>query len=89
MMARAHQYIPQAAEVMYCDSISSLDRFNTSVFLLSTNHAGGSVPLGTALTSDEKDSTIRLALLDLQKVWPQDAFYNNGISCRPKLILNG
>ena len=87
MMARAHQYLPQAAEVMYCDSTSSLDRFNTSVFLLSTNHAGGSVPLGIALTSDEKESTIRLALLDLQKVWPQNAFYNNGKNSGPKLIL--
>ena len=32
MMARAHQNLLQAAAVMYCDSTSSLDRFNTSVF---------------------------------------------------------
>ena len=69
MMARAHQYLPQAAEVIYCDSTSSLHRFNTSVFLFSTNHAGGSIPLGIALTSDEKQSTLHLALSDLKKVW--------------------
>ena len=62
MMARAHQYLPQAAKVIYCDSTSSLDHFNTSVFLLSTNHAGGSIPLGIALTSDEKESTLHSAL---------------------------
>ena len=87
MMARAHQYLPQAAEIMYCDSTSSLDHFNTSVFLLSTNHAGGSIPLGIALMSDEKESMICLALSDLQKAWPQNAFYNNGINIGPKLIL--
>ena len=64
MMARAHQNLPQAAEVMYCDSTSCLDRFNTSVFLFSTNHAGGSIPVGIALTSDEKESTLCSALSD-------------------------
>ena len=87
MMTRAHQNLPQAAEVMYCDSTSCLDRFNTSVFLFSTNHAGGSIPLGIALTSDEKESTLCSALSDLKKVWPQDAFYNSGTSVGPKVIL--
>ena len=87
MMARAHQYLPQAAEVIYCDSTSSLDRFNTSVFLLSTNHAGGSIPLGIALTSDEKESTLHSALSDLKKVWPQNAFYNTGTETGLKVIL--
>ena len=87
MMARAHQNLPQAAEIMYCDSTSILDRFNTSVFLFSTNHAGGSIPLGVALTSDEKESTLCSALSDLKKVWPQNAFYNNGTNVGPKVIL--
>ena len=72
---------------MYCDSTSSLDQFNTSVFLFSTNHAGGSIPLGIALTSDEKESTLTSALSDLRKVWPQNAFYNSGTSVGPKVIL--
>ena len=76
-----------AGPVTYCDSTSSLDRFNTSVFLLSTNHAGGSIPLGIALTSDEKESTLHSALSDLKKVWPQNAFYNNGTETGPKVIL--
>ena len=36
LMARAHQEIQQASETVFCDSTASLDRFNTSIFILST-----------------------------------------------------
>ena len=41
LMARVHEHVPQAAEMMYVDSSSSMDRYNLSVFLLSTSHPGG------------------------------------------------
>ena len=34
LMARVHQNVIQSAEVLYCDSTVSLDRFNTPVYCL-------------------------------------------------------
>ena len=34
LMSRVHQHVWQAAEMTFCDSISSLDRFNSSLFVL-------------------------------------------------------
>ena len=38
MMARAHKHIIQSGEMVFLDSTSSLDRYNTSVFILSAAH---------------------------------------------------
>ena len=57
-MARVHQYIPQAGEIAYIDSTSSLDRYNLSMFVISTSNSGGGLPLGVLITSDEKASTL-------------------------------
>ena len=40
LMARVHQGIPQAGEMMFVDSTASIDRYNLSMFLLSTSHVG-------------------------------------------------
>ena len=45
LMARAHQHIQQASEIVFCDSTASLDRFNTSVFIISTSITAFGVPL--------------------------------------------
>ena len=37
LMAQAHEHVCQAGELLFCDSTSSMDRFNTSVFVLSTH----------------------------------------------------
>lgn len=58
LMARVHTTVPQSAEIMFCDSTSSLDRFNMSLFILSTCHPVGRIPLGILMTSDEKEQTI-------------------------------
>ena len=39
LMARTHRNVIQAGEIVFCDSSSSMDRFNTSVFILSTTTA--------------------------------------------------
>ena len=71
LMARAHATIPQAAEIMFCDCTSSLDRFNTSLFILSTCHPAGGIPLGILMTSDEKEETIQAALQCLEMFFPK------------------
>ena len=39
-----------------------MDRFNTSVFILSTHSVSSGIPLGVILTSDETEKTILCGL---------------------------
>jgi len=87
LMARAHATIPQSAEIMFCDCTSSLDRFNTSLFILSTCHPAGGIPLGILMTSDEKEETIQAALQMLKDVLPKNAFYGNGVQKGPAVVM--
>ena len=52
LMARVHKVVPQSKEISCLDSTSSLDRYNLSMFLLSTCHAGGGLPLGVMIVSN-------------------------------------
>ena len=38
LMSRVHRHVQQSRELIFCDSMSSLDRFNVSLFVLSTAH---------------------------------------------------
>lgn len=87
LMARAHACLPQAAEIVYCDATSSLDRFNTALFIISTSHAAGGIPLAVLMTSDEKLSTIYSGLCMLKDILPSNAFYGNGVGIGPKVIM--
>lgn len=87
LMARAHATIPQSAEIMFCDCTSSLDRFNTSLFILSTCHPAEGIPLGILMTSDEKEETIQAALQMLRDVLPKNAFYGNGVQKGPAVVM--
>jgi len=71
--------------MMYVDSSSSMDRYNLSVFLLSTSHSGGGLPLGAMIVSDESTTTIQDSFLQLLTILPKKAFYNaeNG----PSIIM--
>ncbi len=53
--------------MLFCDSTSTLDHFNTSLFVLSTSHACGGLPLGAIITSDEQEETITQGLELLQQ----------------------
>ena len=75
LMARAHQLIKQAGEVVYCDSTSSLDRYNCPTFILSTCSSAGGIPLGVVITSGESEDVITEATTFLKGVLPPDAFY--------------
>lgn len=77
-MARAHEYICQAGELIFCDSSSSMDRFNTSVFILSTHSVSSGIPLGVILTSDESEETLLNGLQLLQSILPKNSFFGKG-----------
>ena len=74
-MSRAHEHVRQAGELLFCDSSSSMDRFNTSVFILSTHSVSSGIPLGVILTSDETEKNILCGLELLQSVLPKNAFF--------------
>ena len=50
LIARAHQEIQQASEIVFCNSTASLD---TSIFILSTASTASGISLAIMLTSDE------------------------------------
>ena len=68
LMARVHQTVPQAGEMMFVDSSSSMDRYNLSTFILSTSHCGGGLPLGVMITSNEAAPTIQGCLSQLKTI---------------------
>ena len=69
----------------FCYSTSSLDRFNTTMFIKSTTTPASGVPLAVALTSDEKEETIYKALEIIKEVIPSAPFlgkeYTIVLSC--------
>ncbi len=87
LMCRVHRNIQQAGEMLFCDATSSLDRFNTSMFILSTSNAAGGLPLGVLITSDEQQDTICQGLQLLKDVFPDDCFYGRGFSKGPPIFM--
>ena len=87
LMFRVHENIQQAGEMTFCDATSSLDRFNTSLFILSTSHAAGGLPLGVIMTSDEQEETIRQGLELLKEVLPKNSFYGRGVERGPGITM--
>ena len=60
--------------MILCDSTSTLDRFNNSVFLLSCSYVCCSVPLGVMIISDERQQTIQCGFQRLLSILPSNAF---------------
>ena len=73
-MARVHKSVPQSKEITFLDS-TRLDCYNLSMFLLSTCHAGGGLPLGVMIVSNEMTSTLKECLSSLESILPENAFY--------------
>ena len=87
-MARAHAQVMQAGEIVFCDSTASLDRFNTSFFLLSTMHACSGIPLAAVMVSDETDKTVSQAMEIVKQVIPSaNAFHGKGPSAGPSIFM--
>ena len=73
--------------MIFCDSTSSLDRFNTSLFILSTSHPTGGMPLAVMITSDEQEETLVDGFRLLKEVLPPGAFYSRGVEQGPLLAM--
>lgn len=56
-----------------------MDRFNTSVFILSTHSVSSGIPLGVILTSDESEETLLTGFQLLQSILPMNAFFGKGL----------
>ena len=87
LMARTHRNVIQAGEIVFCDSSSSMDRFKTSVFILSTTTAYSGLPLAVVMTSDETEVTVSWAMQKVKEVIPSDAFYGNGPVLGPAVFM--
>ena len=87
LMCRIHQYIQQSSEMVFCDSTSTLDRFNSSLFVLSTSHCAGGLPLAVMITSDEQEETIQQGLKMVKQVLPAEAFYSIGAKRGSAIIM--
>jgi len=87
LMMRASATIQQAGEMIFCDSTSTLDRLNTSMFILSTSTPASGVPLGVMVTSDEQQSTIKRGLEMLAELQPEKAFNGKGASQGPDFVM--
>ena len=75
--------------MIFCDSTSTLDRFNTSLFVISTSHpcGAGGLPLGAFIVSDEQEETIVQGLKLLQRALPEEAFYKRGVKRGPSMVM--
>ena len=70
----------------FIHATASLDRYNSSVVIVSTSTSTSGIPLGVIKTSDEKESTIPRGLKLLGEVLPENAF--NGVKgCCVKGLL--
>ena len=78
LMARAHQLVRQAGELVYCDSTSSLDQYNCPTFIMSTCTSAGGIPLGVVITYGESEAVITEATTFLKSILPANAFYGKG-----------
>ena len=78
LMSCAHQLVKQAGELVYCDSTSSLDRYNCPTFIMSTCTSAGGIPLGVVITSGESEEVITEAVTFLKAILPTNAFYGRG-----------
>ena len=87
LMARAHNYVRQVGELLFCDSTSSMDRFNTSVFIRVVYSVASAIPLRVLLTSDEREETIQTGLQMLKLILPAGAFYGKGSEAGPDVVM--
>ena len=86
LIAKVHKSVPQSKEITFLDSTCSLDRYNLSMFLLSTCDAGGGLPLGVMIVSNEMTSTLKECLSNLESILPENAFY---VRKFPNIIITG
>ena len=87
LMARVHRNVMQSAEIVFCDATASLDRYNTALFILSTCHPAGGLPLGVVMISDEKEESITKGFQLLMETIPSDSFIRKGDHGGPTVVM--
>ena len=87
LMSRAHKFIQQSSELVFCDSTASLDQFNCPTFVLSTSSPCGAIPLGITITCNETTAVITEAFKKLQGILPKHAFYGNNPTVGPEVCI--
>ena len=87
LMSRTNEGIQQAEEMIFCDSTSTLDRLNTSMFILSTSTPTSGIPLGVIITSDEQQATIKSGLKMLAEILPGKVFNGKGANQGPSVVM--
>ena len=85
-MKRILSDIPQAAEVLFCDSTGSVDRFGTKTFILFTNSCCGGLPVCIMLTSCESQDAFVLCLELFKSFLDDRSFGGRGI-LGPNVIM--
>ena len=62
LMKRIHKNVQQSGELIFVDATSNTEEHNLKVFLLCTANVSGTLPCGLIITSDEKESTLKLGM---------------------------
>ena len=78
-MAHAHQEIQQTSEIVFCVSTASLDRFNTSIFILST--------ASTLAVMMNESTLIQREFEMVRESLPPWAFIGNGPNTGPEVFI--
>ena len=78
MTNRVHSTLPQAGDIVFIDSTSSLDRVDSKYFRLLTVSPAGGLPLGAIITSSESEEILTEALTLFKNTLPSSAFYHRG-----------
>ena len=63
------------------------EEHNLKVFMMCTQSVAGALPCGILITSDEKESTLKLGFLLLKSSLPENAFHGRGPDVGPEVIL--
>ena len=72
---------------MFIDATSSLYRYNSSVFIMSTSTPTSGIPLGVIVTSDKKATTIHRKLELLGEVLQEESFNGKGVKHGPTIVM--
>ncbi|CAB4443023.1 unnamed protein product [Rhizophagus irregularis] len=87
LMCCIHEKILQAEEIYYVDASTSFEPLNTSITLLYTSCAAGTLPLGVLITSDESEIILEKVLNLLKMILPSYTFYGCGPQVGPIVFL--
>lgn len=87
LMARVHERIKSAGELMLVDSSGTMDVLNTRVFLLLCPSIAGALPLGVLMVSSEAEIVVKAGLDLLLSLIPEEKAFGGRGKLGPKIIM--